>query len=79
MFGLKMVELFDWLVEDRRGQPALPADLPSALETFKSMEYGDTDDASWTEADIAGVCKYLRGGISLVVPPEWRPVLPKRL
>lgn len=79
MFGLKLVELYEWLVGSCRGQPSLPPTIPTALETFQSMDIGDDEESLWSEASIVEVCKYLRGGTSLLIPPDFRPFLPRRL
>ncbi|CAK9089218.1 Uncharacterized protein SCF082_LOCUS42105 [Durusdinium trenchii] len=79
MFGLKLVELYEWLVGSCRGQPSLPPTIPTALETFQSMGIGDDEESLWSEASIVEVCKYLRGGTSLLIPPDFRPFLPRRL
>ena len=58
------------------GQPEVPKVLPSAVETFVSMQYGSQDDM-WSFADLGEVFIYLRGGKRLVVPPEWKDLVPR--
>ena len=78
-FGLRMVELYDCLLSTKRGQPTLPSPLPRAVDTFQSMEFGSDAESLWAEADIIGVCHYLRGGKNLRIPEEFRPYLPQKL
>ena len=79
LFGLKMVDLFNDLVGDKRGLPTLTAPVPSATEVFGGMEFGLDADSLWAEGSLVEVCRYLRGGKSLDIPEEFRPLLPKRL
>ncbi|CAE7276251.1 unnamed protein product [Symbiodinium sp. CCMP2592] len=53
------------------GQPEVPEVLPSAVETFVSMQYGSQDDM-FSFAALQEVFVYVRGGKRLVVPPEWK-------
>lgn len=78
-FGMKLVELFPDLVSDKRGLPMLPVPVPSATEVFGGMDFGLDAEALWAEGSLVEVCRYLRGGKSLDIPEEFRPLLPKRL
>lgn len=74
-FGLKLVELFHSMIADKRGMPELPAVVPSAEETFASLEFDDV----WSEAHMVNVCHYLRAGVHLKIPPSFRGLLPTKL
>ena len=74
-FGLEMVSLFHDLIADKHGMPELPAVVPTAEETFASMDFSDV----WSEASMISVCHYLRKGTGLNVPPSFCKLLPKKL
>ena len=74
-FGLKLVELFHEMTENKSGMPVLPEQVPCAEDTFSSMQYEDF----WEEADMISVCRYLRAGVHLRIPETFRKLLPKRL
>ena len=74
-FGLKFVEIFHSLISDKLGMPELPLTVPSAEETFASLEFSDV----WSEASIVSLCHYLRSGIHLKIPPSFRELLPAKL
>ncbi|CAK9045371.1 Uncharacterized protein SCF082_LOCUS25635 [Durusdinium trenchii] len=74
-FGLGLVSIYLDLVNEKIGPPPLPASIPSAEDTFQAMVFDDL----WAEADLQAVCHYLRGGTGLVIPPSFRPLLPRRL
>ena len=78
-FCRHVANLFPELIAGASGQQELPAVLPSALESFNAMEYGEASDSPplWSFANLQDVFIYLRGGKSLSVPPEWRGVVPK--
>ena len=63
------------MISDKGGMPQLPAEVPSAEETFASLDYDDV----WSEAGMPSVCRYLREGIHLQIPPAFRDLLPKKL
>eukprot|EP00435_Cladocopium_sp_Y103_P039158 s940_g10.t1 len=74
-FGQKFADLHPRLVSDKKGMPELPPKVPSAAETFASLDWGDL----WPEAHMVSVCHWLRGSMTLKVPSSFRHVLPKRL
>ncbi|CAK9088735.1 Palmitoyl-monogalactosyldiacylglycerol delta-7 desaturase, partial [Durusdinium trenchii] len=74
-FGLKLVELFEDLIQDKKGLPPLPEVVPPAERMLESMFFEDL----WPEAAIQDVCHYLRGGKLLSIPHSFRDVLPGRL
>jgi hypothetical protein len=74
-FGLKFVEIFHSLISDKLGMPELPLTVPSAEETFASLEFSDV----WSEASMVSLCHYLRSGIHLKIPPSFRELLPAKL
>lgn len=78
-FCRHVASLFPELKAGASGQQQLPALLPSALESFDAMEYGEVGGSPslWSFANLQDVFIYLRGGKSLSVPPEWRGAVPK--
>ena len=74
-FGKKLCALWQNLVTDKAGMPALPPSVPKAAETFASLTFEDL----WAEASMASVCHWLRGGRDLQIPESFRSLLPKRL
>lgn len=74
-FGLKLTQLFPELVSNKAGLPQLPEQVPPGELTFSQMEFDDP----WQDADVVGTIHWLRGGNSLTIPNEWRPLLPKKL
>ena len=59
-----------------RGKPTFPEPLPSAVDSFGTMEYGK-DAELWAFADLQSVFRYLRGGKHLRIPAEWRDLIPR--
>ena len=57
-------------------RPPLPSEVPSALATFRSMEYGQ-DPQLWEFARLQDVFRYLRGAKKLRIPLEWRDEVPR--
>ena len=54
------------LVRTCRGKPILPEPLPSAVASFRAMEYGKETEL-WAFADQKTVFAYLRGGKHLCI------------
>jgi hypothetical protein len=44
-------------------------------DLFGQLGWGDL----WDDAAVRSVCHYMRGSFDLVIPPEWRDVLPSML
>jgi len=59
------------------GKPELPAETPSALETFGKLE--PADPSVWRHMDLPSVYNYLIRNKKLKIPVEWKNVMPKRL
>ena len=79
-FARKLVRMAPGLIRTCQGRPLLPPEgVPSALETFRGMSYGEHDDLfPW--ADFGEIFVYLRGGDGLRFPSEeWKALLPKNL
>ncbi|CAE7253079.1 unnamed protein product [Symbiodinium necroappetens] len=74
-FGLRLVELHDQVLATQRGTPELPKDLPTAVDTFSMMSFDDL----WEDANMVECIRYIRGGTSLRIPENFRPLLPTRL
>ena len=75
VLDLKWYLYFMTWFADKHGMPELPAVVPTAEETFASMDFSDV----WSEASMVSVCHYLRKGTDLNVPPSFRNLLPKKL
>ena len=71
-FALKLVSLFNELVDDKKGVPSLPEPLPSVREMCESTTFADM----WEEADMGEVVAYLRGGKGLQLSAEYRSLFP---
>ena len=75
-FARKIVSMCDEIKRSSRGCPPLPPLVPDALETFKSMEYGQ-DAELWQFVNLADVFQYIRGGKQLKIPAKWAAYIPK--
>ena len=76
-FARRVVDLFEDLKNGKKGQPELPNNLPSAIETFSDMKWSGS--STFAFADLASVYKYLRFGKELSIPNEWTGMFPKRI
>ena len=74
-FALKLVSLFNELVDEKAGVPSLPDPLPSISEMCDSATFADM----WEEADMGEVVAYLRGGKGLRLSAEYRSLFPEVL
>ena len=75
-FARTLVSMNECLRRSNRGQPQLPNPVPDALETFRSMSWGDESEL-WQYAKLSEVFAYIRGGKRLRIPEEWAPSIPK--
>lgn len=75
-FGLRLVDLYNDMVANKKGCPPLPPVVPPAEATFASMSF---DEDPWAEANLPEVCRYLRGSKMLQIPETFRHLLPNRL
>ena len=73
-FGRKLADLWQSLVTNKAGMPSLSPQVPSAKETFESLEFSDL----WADAQMPSVCRWLRGGKDLEIPETFRGSLPKK-
>ena len=60
-----------------RGCPELPAQLPSALDTFSRLEWAESN--VWGSAGLPEFYRYLRKCNTLKIPEEWKPFFPNKL
>lgn len=74
-FGMRLVDLWAKMITDKHGMPELPDTVPTAAETFQTLDFSDM----WEESNLKSVCHWLRGGKNLAIPPHFRDLLPKRL
>ena len=51
----------------------------TALDLFTALEFCDEGRAWDAEADLRRVICYTRGSKKLVIPPEWRPLVPTEI
>lgn len=63
------------LTSEKAGQPSLPEEVPLAESTFAELSFEDL----WDESRMVSVCRWLRGGKDLEIPPSFYNLLPKRL
>ena len=77
-FAREILDSVEDMKATAHGQPALANPLPTALETFTTMEW-PTDDDIWGFVDFAQLFNYLRNNRSLRIPTEWRAVVPKNM
>ncbi|CAL1145636.1 unnamed protein product [Cladocopium goreaui] len=76
-FGFKLVDLYDDLTTSSRGRapfPSDPAGIPSAPESFRRMPEGGH---ALQFAQLDQVFNYLRRGKHMVIPNEWKDLVPK--
>lgn len=75
-FGFKLVDLYHDLTTSSRGRapfPIDPAGIPSAVESFRRMP----EDAHALQfAQLDQVFNYLRRGKHMVIPKEWKNLVP---
>lgn len=74
-FGMRLVDLWAKMITDKHGMPELPDTVPTAAETFQSLDFSDM----WEESNLKSVCHWLRGGKNLTIPLHFRNLLPKKL
>lgn len=61
-----------------KGQPQLPAVVPTALDCFQQWPSRD-ETGEWPFVGFGELLNYLRGSRKLRIPPEWRGIIPDRL
>ena len=74
-FALKMVSLYNELVDTRQAVPGLPEEPGTIAGIVGSMTFADM----WEEAQMGEVVQYVRGGKGLKVPSEYRDLFPEAL
>ncbi|CAE7596944.1 unnamed protein product [Symbiodinium necroappetens] len=75
-FARKLVSMNKDLTSGASGQPPLPTPVPDALDTFRSMSFGE-DSELWQYAQLSDVFTYIRGSKRLCIPTRWAPFIPK--
>ena len=75
-FAEAVADIFHDLRSTARGCPPLPGSIPSALVQFQQHTTDPEVGELFEFADLDSVYVYLRGGTSLRIPPEWRPLFP---
>ena len=72
-----MKDIFQELKATAKGKPALPAEIPDAIDLFARGD-GPGVEELFQAADLVAVYRYLRGGVHLRIPPEseWKPLFP---
>ena len=70
------MDLYEDLVATPCGQPALPSEVPPPPAQFS---YQALPESGWDlgYAKLEDVFNYLRRGTNLVIPPEWKDLIPK--
>ena len=78
-FAYYVARMHPELIGTAMGRPGVPEEIPSALETFRGMKFGQ-HAGLFDYANFAEVYIYLRGGRGLEIPnQEWRDQLPKEM
>jgi len=78
-FARAVLDLVEPLKQGARGQPSLPdGGAPPALYTMTQFEW-PVPAGLWKYADFAETFNYLRGSKRLVIPEEWRDVVPRKM
>ena len=79
-FARQLTKMASNLAATGKGCPPLPpGGVPSAVETFRSMQYNQ-HDGLFDFANFAELYLYLRGGVGLEIPDEaWRSLLPRHV
>eukprot|EP00435_Cladocopium_sp_Y103_P057691 s983_g20.t1 len=78
-FARAVLDLVEPLKQGARGQPSLPdGGAPTALYTMTQLEW-QVPAGLWKYADFAETFNYLRGSKRLVIPEEWRDVIPRKM
>ena len=76
-FARAMTDQIEQFKRTKKGQPQLPAELPSALHTPCVLEWSESD--VWGMAGLPEFYRYLRKRTDLKIPQEWKPCFPKEL
>ena len=71
-FAAAIANIYDDLKQSALGCPGLPADLPRAIDTFRTNPTPPEVAELFEWADLQPVYKYLRGCKKLCIPDEWR-------
>ena len=74
-FGLRLVDLWHRLSSEKYGMPPLPKEVPPDHVSYSSMSFEDL----WSDAHMVSVCHWLRGGMNLNIPQDFRDHLPGKL
>lgn len=77
-FGFRIVEIFESLVENKSGQPAVvsgPVSMEDLFRSFQGLDWGKI----WPEAEVGRVCKYMFGSKDLDIPPEFKVMVPRTI
>lgn len=77
-FGFRIVEIFESLVENKSGQPAVvsgPVSMEDLFRSFQGLDWGKI----WPEAEVGRVCKYMFGSKDLDIPPEFKAMVPRTI
>lgn len=70
--------MFQDFKEQKKGNPVVPAEIPSARESFLASDK-TAGLGLFDHADLKSVFEYLRGGRGLKIPEEWKNVIPRSL
>ena len=70
--------MFDRMTATASGAPPLPEKVPPATESFQALAEGAPGlGLDLDRADLQPVFDYLRRGKHLVIPPEWKLLIPR--
>ena len=77
-FARAVIDLIEDMKRSAKGMPELPAEVPTALQSFQGWP-GVDQVGEWHFAEFHHMFNYLRGNRKLSIPCEWRGVIPDRL
>ena len=78
-FARALIDKVEDMKSTARGQPALPMEVPSLLETLSAPWPATELDCEWDFASFREVFNYLRGNRKLQIPDEFRGIIPRAL
>ena len=78
-FARALIDKVEDMKRTARGQPALPMEVPSLLETLSAPWPSTELDCECEFAGFGEVFNYLRGNRKLQIPDEFRGIIPKAL
>ena len=76
-FARHLIDRLESMKASCKGAPTLPTEVPDAKDSFTQWTVVNSED--WQFSAMAEVFQYLRGNRHLVIPQQWRGIIPDRL